>query len=215
MRRPCLQTKLITSRRGGYCFEQNLLFAAVLEQMSFPVTRLGARVRYRTTRILPRTHMLLEVEAGGRTFVADVGFGGEGLLFPVPLVPGEPSPQFVWTYRVVREGDAWVLQSQHATGWHDLYVFTLEPQFPVDFEMASHYVSTHPDSRFVQTLTAQLPLPEVRHTLRNHEFYSERPDGVSQTTIADDGHLLQVLSHTFGLEFPAGTRFPFQESRDE
>lgn len=210
-----LQTKLVIGRRGGYCFEQNLLFAAVLEQLGFQVTRLGARVRFRTTRILPRTHMLLKVDVGSRSFVADVGFGGEGLLFPVPLMAGEPSQQFVWSYRVIREGDTWVLQSQHTTDWHHLYVFTLEPQFQIDFEMASYYVSTHPDSRFVQTLTAQLPLPDVRYTLRNHDFYSERPDGVTQTPIADDHDLLQILSQTFGLQFPAGTRFPVQESRKE
>lgn len=206
-----LQAKLVTARRGGYCFEQNLLFAAVLEQLGFSVTRLGARVRYRTTRILPRTHMLLRVDAGGESFVADVGFGGEGLLFPVPLVVNEPAPQFVWTYRLRRDGDAFVLQSQHSPEWHDLYVFTLEPQYQVDFEMGSYYVSTHPDSRFVQTLTVQLPLPDVRQMVRNHLFISERPEGTTETRIADDEHLLHVLSATFGLEFPAGTRFPVQE----
>jgi N-hydroxyarylamine O-acetyltransferase len=210
-----LQAKLVTARRGGYCFEQNLLFAAVLEQLGFSVTRLGARVRYRTTRILPRTHMLLKVDAEDRSFVVDVGFGGEGLLFPVPLVADEPSPQFVWTYRLIRDGAAFVLQSRHLADWHDLYVFTLEQQFQVDFEMASYYVSTHPDSRFVQTLTAQLPLPEVRHMLRNHQFISERPEGTTETSIADDEQLLRVLSDTFGLTFPAGTRFPVRESREE
>src|SRR5678815_5641474 len=54
-----LQRKLVDGRRGGYCYEHNLLFAAVLEEIGFSVTRLAARVRYRTTSVLPRTHMLL------------------------------------------------------------------------------------------------------------------------------------------------------------
>src|SRR5438093_5316594 len=57
-----LQAKLVRGRRGGYCFEQNLLFAAVLERLGFRVTRLAARVRYGTTRLLPRTHMLMKVD---------------------------------------------------------------------------------------------------------------------------------------------------------
>lgn len=203
-----LQAKLVTARRGGYCFEQNILFAAMLEQVGFRVTPLAARVRYRTTRILPRTHMLLKVDVEGASWIADVGFGSEGLLHPVPLTAGEASPQFVWTYRVVRDGEAWVLQSQPGGNWHDLYVFTLEPQHPVDYEMANYYVSTNPASRFVQTLTVQLPLPDVRHVIRNYDFISERPDRLDQTRLAGDDELLRVLAGTFGLVLPAGTRFP-------
>ena len=203
-----LESKLIRRKRGGYCFEQNLLFAAVLEQLGYRVDRLGARVRYRTTRVLPRTHMLLRVETEGASYLADVGFGSEGLLHPVPLVADQPSPQFVWTYRVVAEGELWILQSRQGSAWQDLYAFTLEPQHLVDCEMASHYVSTHPDSRFVQTLTAQLPLPDVRFILRNRTFIAERPDRLAQTEVASDDDLLRVLAETFHLEFPEGTRFP-------
>src|SRR5690349_15099497 len=75
-----LQAKLVRDRRGGYCFEQNTLFAAGLEQMGFAVTRLAARVRFGASRLLPRTHMLLRVDVEGEPFLADVGFGGSGLL---------------------------------------------------------------------------------------------------------------------------------------
>src|SRR4029434_8767102 len=81
-----LERKLIDGRRGGYCFEQNLLFSAVLEQLGFKVTRLMARVRYRTTALLPRTHMAVLVDlADGKKWIADVGFGADGLLLPVPF----------------------------------------------------------------------------------------------------------------------------------
>lgn len=208
---PSLEDKLVTSSRGGYCFEQNLLFAAALEQIGFVVTRLAARVRYRTTRLLPRTHMLLKVDIGAGSWIADVGFGGEGLLAPVPLIADAPAQQFAWTYRVVREQNDWVLQSKHGPTWHDLYQFTLEPQHLVDFEMANYYVSTNPQSRFVQTLTAQRPLPEVRYALRNRELLTERPnDSVEVTRLADDDEVLRVLAEMFNLHFPAGTRFPIQ-----
>src|SRR5215471_14344829 len=79
-----LQAKLVAGRRGGYCFEQNALFAAVLEQLGFAVTRLAARVRFRTDRVLARTHMTLRVDVDGVPLLADVGFGGEGPMRPVP-----------------------------------------------------------------------------------------------------------------------------------
>jgi N-hydroxyarylamine O-acetyltransferase len=197
-----LQGKLVRGRRGGYCFEHNTLFAAALEAIGFRVTRLAARVRFGAARILPRTHMLLEVEAGGSAWLADVGFGGDGLLHPVPLREGEVVRQFHWTYRVTEAAGLWVLQSLRAGEWHDLYAFTREPQYPVDFEMANHFTSTHPDSIFVRTLTAQSAGPEERHVLRNREWVVDRGGDSRNRTVADDRELGQILSGTFGLDFP-------------
>jgi N-hydroxyarylamine O-acetyltransferase len=202
-----LQAKLVRATRGGYCFEQNTLFAAALEQIGFPVTRLAARVRLGATRVTPRTHMLLRVEAGGQSWVADVGFGGGGLLEPIPLKSGPPAKQDAWTFRLTREAEAWILQALGSGTWQDLYAFTLEPQFPADFEVANHYTATHPSSPFVQTLTVQLPGPEAYTILRNRELTIERDGAVDRRTIDDDEALLQVLAKTFGLHFAPGTRF--------
>ena len=99
-----LQAKLVTAGRGGYCYEQNGLFAAVLRELGFAVTPLAARVRYRVTLALPRTHMTLLVQAGGEGFLADVGFGSAGLLLPVPFGSEAQAQQFAWSYRIVAEG---------------------------------------------------------------------------------------------------------------
>src|SRR5262249_10301522 len=92
--------------------------------------------------------------------------------------------------------------------WQDLYAFTLEPQLPVDFEVANYYVSTHPDSRFTKTLTVQRSGLEARHVLRDRDFLVDRGGQGSGRTIKDDAELLRVLQDVFGLYFPAGTRFP-------
>lgn len=209
-----LQRKLIDDLRGGYCFEQNLLFAAVLEDLGFGVTRLAARVRLNTATVLPRTHMLLIVEAEGGRWLADVGFGSEGLLHPVPFEPGQPSRQFLWTYRVIEEGRHFVLQSLRNGEWRDLYVFALDPQEQVDYELANYWISTHPQSRFVQTLTVQMPTPEARFLLRNRELTIDRGDEVATRVVAGD-EVLDLLASQFGLRLPAGTTFPqiFGESR--
>jgi N-hydroxyarylamine O-acetyltransferase len=201
-----LERKLVEDRRGGYCFEQNLLFASVLEQIGFPVRRLLARVRYRTTAVLPRTHMALLVDADERQWIADVGFGGEGLLLPVPFVAGEVSTQYRWAYRVVPEGDRWVMQSHRVGEWIDMYAFTLERQELIDYEVANHYTSTHPSSRFVQSLTVQLPGPDQRLILRNRELTTDHGDTATARAV-DDSDLLDVLRDSFGLTFPPGTTF--------
>jgi N-hydroxyarylamine O-acetyltransferase len=200
-----LQEKLVRERRGGYCFEQNLLFAAVLRQLGFSVTLLQARVRFGTQRVIPRTHVALAVEIAGVPWLADLGFGSYGLLEPLPLQPGE-FQQFSWPYRLVREADQWALCAPVGGVWQDLYVFSLEPQLAVDFEPANHYVSTHPDSRFVRVLTVQRVSPEVRKVLRNTELITTTPAGESSRIISGDDELLSVLNSEFGLSFPDGTR---------
>jgi N-hydroxyarylamine O-acetyltransferase len=139
-------------------------------------------------------------------WLADVGFGKLGLLQPLPMVAGREVGQFRWAYRLAEEAGTWVLQARQPDGWLSLYAFTQEPQHPVDFEVANYYVSTHPESYFRRTLTAQLPTPEARYILRNRELTVARGDEVTSRTLRDD-ELLGVLAETFGLAFPPGTRF--------
>lgn len=202
-----LQAKLVRDRRGGYCFEQNILFAAVLRRLGFRVTSLAARVRLGTQRLLPRTHMVLRIDLDGVAYLADVGFGVDGPLLPVPLVEGEPCRQFARELRPARERDAWVLQARLGDGWEDLYAFTLEPHELVDYEVANYYVSTHPDSRFTQTLTVQRSTPEVRYRLVNGELTEERGGVQTTRSVGGGDELLAVLADMFGLVFPTGTRF--------
>jgi N-hydroxyarylamine O-acetyltransferase len=202
-----LQAKLVRDRRGGYCFEQNRLFAAALETLGFAVTTLAVRVRFGTSSILPRTHMLLQVDVDGIPLLADVGFGIFGLLMPVPLdEPGEWR-QFAWTYRVAREAGLYVLQLRTGGEWADLYAFTRERQYPVDYEMANHYTSTYPASRFVQAPIAQRSTPELRRMLRDRIYSEHRGEAFTQRTLVDDDELLEVLADEFELHFPKGTRF--------
>jgi N-hydroxyarylamine O-acetyltransferase len=204
-----LIAKLIHGKRGGYCFEQNALFAAVLETVGFPVKRLAARVRMGSTEVRARSHMLLAVEADGETWLADVGFGGEGLLLPLLLKSLEPQRHFGWQYRLVNENNQHVLQSLRPEGWFDLYSFTLEAQHPADYEVSNHFTSTYPGSPFVTRLIAQQPGKDVRLTLVNRQLTEQRPDAIAEVTLEDDDALLEILARRFGLEFPSGTRFAY------
>jgi N-hydroxyarylamine O-acetyltransferase len=200
-----LQAKLVAHRRGGYCFEHNTLFQAALKALGFAAIACEARVRLGALVPLPRTHMLLLVTLAGDPWLCDVGFGGEGLLHPVPL-DGEAHAQFLNTYRVAAEGKLRVLQSFHDGAWEDLYAFEPEVRLPIDFILANHYTSTHPDSRFHTTLTAQLPGPEVRRILRNRAYAELRGDQAEGRELAPD-EVIPTLREVFGLEVPEGARF--------
>ncbi len=205
---PSLEAKLVGARRGGYCYEQNSLFAAALESLGFSVTRLGARVRVGARVDPPRTHMLLSVRLDGREFLCDVGFGGGGVWEPLPLEPTGEINQGAWRFRLVEDDGERVLQSTGPRGWQDLYAFTLEPQRPSDLKVANHYTATHPDSGFVKTLTAQLQASNGALVLRGKLLSTLRPGKLPVAVPAPKGEdLLRLLKERFGLSFPAGTRF--------
>jgi N-hydroxyarylamine O-acetyltransferase len=205
-----LQAKLVTARRGGYCFEQNALFAAVLESLGFDVVRLAARVRFGATEIRPRLHMLLEVKIGAGPWLADVGFGCSGPLYPISLVDLAENQQGAWAFRIRAEGDELILQSGESDGWLDLYAFTREPQYPVDYEIGNHYTSTHPHSPFVQNLVVQKGGLESRLILRNRERTLLKRTDKTTELIEGDLALVELLANCFGLHFPLDTRFPIE-----
>ena len=202
-----LLAKLVAGRRGGYCFEQNTLFRTILDALGFRTTALAARVGAGAAVIRPRTHMLLRVELTEGPFLADVGFGGDGLVHPIPFEAGVENWAFDVGYRLRREGEAWVLEGNLTGEWSDLYAFTLEAQHPVDFEVANHFTSTHPSSHFRQTLTAQRSWPGRRAILRNRDLVLRDGRDTRHEHIRDPEHLLEVLEQRFSLRFPAATRF--------
>lgn len=201
-----LHHKIVENRRGGYCFEQNTLFQHVLQSIGFHVLPCEARVRFGTTAITPRTHMVLLVRMNDMEYLCDVGFGGDGLLYPLPL-DGQSHRQFLWNYRVADEGDQKVLQAERSGGWFDYYAFLPEERPAIDFEVSNWFTCTHPRSRFVTTLTVQLSTGEARYILRNRNFIMDRGGSEETAKIQSPEELLELLGNRFGLTFPPGTRF--------
>ncbi len=148
--------------------------------------------------------MVLKVDTPTGAFLADVGFGGEGLLHPVPLMPDVVSHVPGAAYRLRHEAGLWVLEGDvGGDEFLDYYAFTLEPQYPVDIEMANYYVSTHPDSPFRRTATAQLTRPDRRIVLRDQVLERRQGATLERQTI-EAAALAGVLRTEFGLEVPPG-----------
>ncbi len=87
-----LRDKLVRRRRGS-CHEPNLWFAAALERLGYAVSGLAARVRKREARLRPASHALLLIETGDGPWLGDAGFGGSGLLEPIPFADGAQPDQ--------------------------------------------------------------------------------------------------------------------------
>lgn len=200
---PALQTKLIHRSRGGYCFEQNTLFAAVLRAIGFEVKTLEARVRPPDATLpLPRTHMVLAVEVDGREWLCDVGFGGDSSRCPVPF-DGEVREQPDGAFRLEQVSTGLhVLRRRWRSEWADLYAYSSTPVLPVDFEVANHFTSTHPSSIFVQTLTVQRTGSTQTQILRGRTLITRRGEKEASREISDS-ELPDLLTRDFGLGLSA------------
>jgi N-hydroxyarylamine O-acetyltransferase len=157
-----LQRKLVHERRGGYCFEHNLLLATALTELGAEVEPMLARVRWGAPvgTIRGRTHLLLRVTIDGEVWHADVGFGAGTLMEPIPFGPSGVHEQWGWRFRVVPEGAELVLQAEDTGSWRDVYAFEPEPCPLIDIELSNWYTATHPKSGFVAGLNVARQLPD-------------------------------------------------------
>jgi N-hydroxyarylamine O-acetyltransferase len=204
---PSLEQKLVRGGRGGYCFEQNLLFKAALEALGFRVAGLAARVVWNQPdgATLPRTHMLLRIAIDGQDHIADVGFGGQTLTGPIALTAGIEQTTPHESFRLLEAGDGFVMQMLIGGDWKSLYRFDRQEQLLPDYETANWYVSTHPESRFVNNLTVARPATDRRSALFNTEFTVHHRGGPSERrTLAGAAEIRQVLQAVFGLTLPDG-----------
>jgi N-hydroxyarylamine O-acetyltransferase len=199
-----LERKLVRKRRGGYCFEQNLLLKAGLEALGAEVDMFLARVRYGAppgaTR--PRGHLVLRVCENGAVLHADVGFGLGTPLEPLPFGPGDAHEQAGWRFRVVQDGPELVLQTIEDDDWVDVYGFVPQPAPQVDLETSNWWVCTHPHSPFVTGLVAGAQSQDgVRTTLSdwNELALTVQTPGERTVTPLTRDQIPQVLAERFGL----------------
>jgi N-hydroxyarylamine O-acetyltransferase len=199
-----LQEKLIRARRGGYCFEHNGVLLHALRALGFRVTGLAARVVWNQPNndTPPRSHMVLRVVLDEGVYLADVGFGMSPTA-PLRLEPGVEQETPHEPFRLLQGNGHFILQCKLKDEWTSFYMFDLQEQAPVDYQVANHYVSTWPTSHFVQSLIAARAMPEGRYGLRNNRLSIHRlKDGSEQRVLNSAAEISAVLDELFGIVVP-------------
>jgi N-hydroxyarylamine O-acetyltransferase len=202
-----LQDKMVTRRRGGYCYEQNGLLHLALAAAGFAVRARLARVLFNRPAPGPRSHQFLVVTIAGRDWLADVGFGGPGLFLPMPVETGRVDAQHGTRFRLQRHDEyGTVLQRARDDGWMDLYAFADEACLPVDIEMANYFTGTAPQSPFRRTLVCVRPTPDGRATLRGARLSLFHGGGTEDSRLLGSvDELGMALAAHFGLVLPRDT----------
>lgn len=202
---PSVERKVLHEGRGGYCYELNQLFLALLLELGFDARGITGRVVIGgpPDAHTGRTHRLSLVTLDGVRYITDVGFGGMVPSSPLQLDTEAPQATAHEPYRLTLNQGSYTLWAQVGEEWRGLYVFDLQTQADIDYEIGNWYVSTHPGSPFVGQLKAALLAPGIRHTLANARYalhYLDRPS--EKRTLKSTDELLGLLRDTFGIRLP-------------
>ncbi len=192
--------KIVTRHRGGYCFEQNQLFLRALHALGFEARPLLARVWLMAGDVVPpRTHTLNLVTIDREDWIADAGFGG-GFTPPMRLEECEATTPDGAVHRLLRDpARGWLLQRNG----EDQYSFTLDPVFPSDLEMANHWTSTAPDTRFTTLKTVSLALPNGISSLTDRSYTRRNGDRHVTAELESEKAYRLRLDWGFGLKLTA------------
>lgn len=202
---PSVEKKVLHEGRGGYCYELNNLYLALLQSLGFEACGISGRVVMGQPEgaWTARTHRLSLVTLDGVRYISDVGFGGMVPTAPLLLDTADEQPTPHESYRIEPHADGYTLRARVADEWRAMYIFDLQRQEDIDYAVGNWYVSTHPESPFARQLMVARTGEGWRRTLNNGSFAIHRMGRDSERRqVADVQELIDLLQNEFDIRVP-------------
>jgi arylamine N-acetyltransferase len=187
-----LVTKIVHRRRGGFCYELNGAFAALLSELGFTVELLSARVFGEDGLGLPFDHLALRVGP----WLADVGFGGH-THYPLRLDERGDQVDPGGVFRVTESPAGDLDVSKNGT---PVYRLETRPRELTEFEVGCWYNRTSPKSHFTRSLVCSMLTESGRVTLSGRTLIRTTEGGRDERTLGDDAEVLGAYRRWFGIE---------------
>lgn len=206
--------KLVTARRGGYCFEHNRLFLDALAAVGFAARPLLARVWLGATETPALLHALSLVTIAGEDWIADAGFGGSYSPIIRLADAAEAYAPDGARFRLVRDAThGWMLSrdGHPATtdgrgtgpGFQPQYSFTLARVWDADLAISNRWTSTAPESRFTQLRLVNMVLPSGLASLTDRLYRRRAGNDETVAELTDPRVYRMRLGMMFGIELSA------------
>jgi len=189
---PDIFQKIIIHKRGGNCFELNILFSWLLRELGYSVTNRYAQFWRNFEADTPiedvPMHQLLLVNYAGQSYISDVGVGALAPCKPVPLIAGHQHREGNELYKIEQDNvNGWMLYEQTKHNWRLLYRFLDDAN----------------DAKFAPRLSKQknkiamIRTPRGRHTMLNNEFRIYEGQSLTTYTTQNEKEWLQALHRFF------------------
>jgi len=200
-----LEQKLVFGGRGGYCFEQNILLFHILKTLGFEVYTALARLRWNKPVDVTSgaTHLVLIATVGGKRYLCDAGWSSFGSFTPLEIDMEDEQLTKFETRRIVKTEGQYLHQMFSQNKWHDMYVFTLNKAYPMDWLVGSYFMSTHPTSFALSSAVVITFTEQSRLTLVNKILSTRYADGTTESRdIPTEEEYYEVLRGVFKLSLP-------------
>jgi N-hydroxyarylamine O-acetyltransferase len=202
-----LYQKVISDRRGGYCYELNVLFHHLLNHCGFKVTMIAGRLHHGNNKYgRDFEHMALMVELNGRKWLVDVGYGDFSLA-PLAIAPGEIQSDGRNYYQIIDpvtvDGRQYLGVAKWNAGKQDFkmdYIFTLTPRVIEDFDAMNEFHQTSPESHFARGLICTLPTTEGRISLIKNKMIRTENGKRQIKIVQDEDHRDKLLEKYFHMD---------------
>lgn len=192
--------KIVTRRRGGYCFELNSLYAHLLECIGFEPVPMLARVWLRDPpETPPRTHLVNRVHIGGVDWISDVGFGGRAARVPLKIEDGYEVDDGDGLIRIIIDDVFGYRVQRFQDGlWSDQYTVETAPAHMSDILAGNHWTENHSDSHFRHGMGVGLFTPDGRTSFYGGVLTHRGVETKTQP-VAGLTRMTQLLEESFGL----------------
>jgi N-hydroxyarylamine O-acetyltransferase len=191
--------KIVEQHRGGFCYEMNGAFAALLRALGFRVTLLSARVPRADGSDGPEfDHLTLRVDLD-EPWLADVGFG-DSFIEPLRLRTAIEQEQFGRRYRIMEaEGSLHLQCDEGGAQWRPEYSFSLTPRQLSDFAKMCHYHQTSPESPFTRKKVCSIATENGRVTLSDTRLIVTRNGQKKESVVTSEDERRDLLRDQFGV----------------
>jgi N-hydroxyarylamine O-acetyltransferase len=191
--------KMVLRRRGGFCYELNILFARLLRELGFHVDLLSARIFKVDGSIGPNFDHATLVVYLDEPWLADVG-NSRWFHSPLRLHDTTPTIQHHCSYRISQTKDVFVLhQISPDKPEYPQYLFKLAPQQASDFAPICHYKWISPYSKFTAGRMCSRITNEGRITLTETSLITVTDGQRDEWMFQDTSDFARLLHDCFDL----------------
>ena len=190
--------KVVDERRGGFCYELNGAFAALLQAIGFRVTLLSARAaRDDGSYGQEFDHLTLRVDLD-ETWLADVGFG-DAFLEPLQLKIGLDQKQGMRKFSIIKSDGVLLLARKYGWFRKPEYSFTLTPRKLEEFAGMCQYHQTSRNSPFTRKRVCTRAIPEGRITLTDRRLIVTKGSVRDEHPVTSQEQWYELLREHFGV----------------
>ena len=191
--------KIVSRRRGGFCYECNILFFNLLNELGFQAEYLSARMVKGSTVGPEYDHMVILVNLE-HEYLVDVG-NGQSCREPLRIDGTNTAISEGYTYRVGTYGKGHALYYQQSdAAWTPRFLFTLTPRDRAEFSGMCHYHQTSPESVFTQRRLATIATTEGRVTLTDMRLTITKGVEIQESVLTSEKDYYEILKQNFGIE---------------